>query len=79
MLLAVTVPKRGVSETLATKHCCWNAYIPVVLTFVVVIATERLLEHLLPSQNRGSDDHWLMAWAFRRRIKVIPGVYINLS
>ena len=30
MLLAVIVPKRGVSETIATIHCYWNAYNAVV-------------------------------------------------
>ena len=46
MLLAVIVPKRSVSETIATKHCYWNALIPVPAVFAGVIATERLLEHL---------------------------------
>ena len=34
MLLAVIVPKRGVSETIATKHCYWNAWIPVAAIWV---------------------------------------------
>ena len=45
MLLAVIVPKRSVSETIAAKHCYWNTRIPVAETFAAVIATERLLEH----------------------------------
>ena len=54
MLLAVIVPKRGVSETIATKHRYWNACIPVALSFAVVIATERLMEHESPAMTNTS-------------------------
>ena len=34
MLREVTVPKRVVTETLATKHCYWNTWIPVAAIWV---------------------------------------------
>ena len=51
MLLAVIVPKRGVSETIATKHRYWNTCIPVALTLAAVTATERLMEHQSPAMT----------------------------
>ena len=78
MLLAVIVPKRGVSETVATKHSYWNACIPVALSFAVVIATERFLKHQSLAMTNtdvlaeGAHGRWLVAEPRRRMDLSVP-------